>query len=135
MTAQLLTLGQAARAAGVSRKAMRVYEAKGLLPPAERSAAGYRLYSDADVELLTFIRRARQLGLHLDDIRHVLAVHHGGDIPCGTVLDLMDQRITEIDELVAELLALRTTLSQTRARAADCTHPRPVTFCPIIEDT
>ncbi|WP_343577759.1 MerR family DNA-binding protein, partial [Mycobacterium sp.] len=114
---------------------MRVYEAKGLLPPAERTGAGYRLYTDADVDLLIFIRRARQLGLRLDDIRHVLAVHQGGDTPCGTVRDLIDQRITEIDTLVDELLALRTTLSQTRARAAASMDTRPVTVCPIIEDT
>lgn len=135
MKSQPLTIGQAARAAGVSRKAMRVYEAKGLLPPAERTNAGYRLYTDADVELLIFIRRARQLGLHLDDIRHVLAIHHSGDTPCDAVRELMDHRITEIGTLVAELLALRKTLSQTRARAAGCTDTRPVTVCPIIEDT
>ncbi|WP_343602946.1 MerR family transcriptional regulator [Mycobacterium sp.] len=135
MTVQSLTIGQAARAAGVSRKAMRVYEAKGLLPPAERTGAGYRLYTDADVDLLIFIRRARRLGLRLDDIRHVLAVHQGGETPCGTVRDLMDQRITEIDTLVDELLALRKTLIQTRTRAAGGTDTRPVTVCPIIEDT
>ncbi|WP_425465242.1 MerR family DNA-binding transcriptional regulator [Nonomuraea diastatica] len=54
-----LPIGQAAQAAGLTRKAVRRYEAKGLLPPAERSAAGYRLYDEADVELLSFIRRAR----------------------------------------------------------------------------
>jgi MerR family transcriptional regulator, copper efflux regulator len=69
-----LTIGQAARAAGVTRKAVRVYEAKGLLPAADRTIAGYRLYHEGDVELLPFIRRARTLGLHLDDIRRVLAI-------------------------------------------------------------
>jgi predicted transcriptional regulator len=56
-----LTIGQAAQAAGVTRKAVRVYEAKGLLAAADRTIAGYRLYTERDVELLTFIRRARTL--------------------------------------------------------------------------
>jgi MerR-like DNA binding protein len=57
-----LTIGQAAQAADLTRKALRVYEAKGLLPAAERTTAGYRLYDERDVELLTFIRRARTPG-------------------------------------------------------------------------
>ncbi|MGH3520341.1 MAG: MerR family transcriptional regulator [Natronosporangium sp.] len=110
-----LTIGQAARAAGVTRKAVRVYEAKGLLPTAERTTAGYRLYDQQDVELLTFIRRTRALGLHLDDVREVLAVRDGGVPPCAQVRDMLDDRITEIDATVAELLALRKTLTETPA--------------------
>ena len=110
-----LTIGQAARAAGLTRKAVRVYEAKGLLPAAERTTAGYRLYGERDVELLTFIRRARTLGLHLDDIREVLAIRDGGIPPCASVRDLLDDRITELDTTVDELLALREMLAQTTA--------------------
>jgi DNA-binding transcriptional MerR regulator len=130
-----LTIGQAAKAAGVTRKAVRVYEARGLLPTAERTEAGYRLYDQRDVELLTFIRRARTLGLHLDDIRDVLAIRNGGTPPCATVRDLLDARINEIDTTVTELLALRKTLAETRQRADDCTDNQPVTVCGIIEDS
>lgn len=135
MTLPGLTIGQAAEAAGVTRKAVRVYEARGLLPAAERTTAGYRLYSERDVELMTFIRRARTLGLHLDDIRDVLAIRNGGTPPCATVRDLLDDRIAEIDITVAELLALRKTLTETRQRADDCTDDQPVTVCGIIEDS
>lgn len=135
MARQQLTIGQAAQAAGLTRKAMRVYEAKGLLPAAERTTTGYRLYNQDDVELLTFIRRARTLGLHLDDIRQVLAVRNGGIPPCATVRDLLDARIAELDIAVAELLALRKTLAETRQRADDCTDEQPVTVCAIIEDS
>ncbi|GAB2883063.1 Cd(II)/Pb(II)-responsive transcriptional regulator [Streptomyces deserti] len=129
-----LTIGKAAQAAGVTRKAVRVYEAKGLLPAAERTTTGYRLYSQADVELLTFIRRACTLGLRLDDIREVLAIRDGGIPPCATVRDLLDARIAEIDAAVTDLLALRTTLVTTRGRADDCPDERPVTVCSIIEE-
>lgn len=77
-----LTFGQAAKS-GVTRKAVRVYG--GLPPAAERTEAGYRLYGQHNHELLTFIRRARALGLHLDDICDVLAIRNGGTPPCATV--------------------------------------------------
>lgn len=79
------TIGQAGRAAGVTRKAIRVYEQRGLLPPATRTVSGYRLFSDEAVDTLRFIRRARTLGLGLDDIARILAEHRHGGSPCSSV--------------------------------------------------
>ncbi len=62
----MLTVGQVARAAGVSTKAVRLYEARGLLPVAPRTAGGYRVFTESDVDTVRFIRRARSLGLGLD---------------------------------------------------------------------
>jgi DNA-binding transcriptional MerR regulator len=112
-----------------------VYDARGLLPAAERTEVGYRLYDQHDIEPLTFIRRARSLGLHLDDIRDVLAIRNGGTPPCATVRCLLDAWIAEIDTTVTELLALCKTLAETRQRADDCTDDQPVTVCGIIEDS
>lgn len=134
MARRALTIGEVAREAGVTRKAVRVYEAKGLLPRAARTHNGYRLYDEHDVELLTFIRRARALGLHLGDIRKILDVSSHGIAPCATVRELLDARIAELDNTVADLLALRETLIHTRQQAADCTEQRPITVCGIIED-
>ncbi|KOV63019.1 MerR family transcriptional regulator [Streptomyces sp. AS58] len=129
-----MTIGQTARAAGLTRKAVRVYEARGLLPEAERSMAGYRLYTLADVKLLTFIRQARALGLHLDDVREVLEIRRGGTPPCDAVRDLLDARIAEIDATVVDLLALRQTLTETREAAGDRPTGEPSTVCSIIEE-
>lgn len=128
-----LTIGAAAGAAGLTRKAVKVYEAKGLLPPAARTAAGYRLYDRHDVELLTFIRRARTLGLRLEDIREILAIRGGGVAPCAAVRDMLGERIADIDATIAELTSLRHTLVDTRRRADDCADDRPVTVCAVIE--
>ncbi|MFR9802674.1 MerR family transcriptional regulator [Pseudonocardia sp. RS010] len=130
-----LTTGQAARAAGLTRKAMRLYEAKGLLPSPERTATGYRLYTPHDVEVLIFIRQARTLGLHLDDIREVLATRDRGLPPCATVRDLLDARIVELEAAAAELTAFRDALAETRQRADSCSDDRPVTVCAILERT
>lgn len=130
-----LTIGQAAAAAGVTRKAVRVYEAKGLLAAAERTAAGYRLYDDHDVELLQFVRRARALSLHLDDIGEILAIRAGGTRPCATVRQLLDTRIAEIDAAVADLLALRTALAETKTTAdVGAGDDDTTAVCAIIEE-
>lgn len=102
-----MTVGQAAQAAGLTRKAVRLYEHRGLLPPALRTPAGYRLYNQEDVDTLTFIRRARALDLALDDIRAILALRRVGATPCTQVRGMLDARIAEIDKAVTELLALR----------------------------
>ncbi|MGH3342222.1 MAG: heavy metal-responsive transcriptional regulator [Carbonactinosporaceae bacterium] len=134
MAMQEMTIGQAAQAAGITRKAVRVYEARGLLPQTERSRAGYRLYGPDDVELLTFIRRARTLGLHLDDVREVLEIRRGGTTPCDAVRDLLDARINELDATVKDLFALRQALAETRQTADDRPCGEPSTVCSIIED-
>ncbi|UPT43235.1 MULTISPECIES: heavy metal-responsive transcriptional regulator [Streptomyces] len=134
MAMQGLTIGQVAQAAGLTRKAVRVYEDKGLLPRAERTPAGYRLYTPDDVELLAFIRQARTLGLHLDDVREVLDIHRGGTPPCDAVRSLLDARIAEVDAAVKDLLALRQTLTETRQAADDRPCGEPSTVCSIIQD-
>lgn len=129
----LLSMGRAAAAAGLTRKALRIYEDKGLVAPARRSRAGYRLYTDRDVEVLTFIRRARALGLRLDDIGDILAIRNGGTAPCATVRELLEARIREIDIAVAELGELRNMLAQTRDHAGDRAGEPPGAVCAIIE--
>lgn len=132
MTVNGLTIGQAAKVAGVTPKAVRVYERRGLLPAAERTAAGYRVYRRSHIELLTFIRRARILGLHLDDIREVLALRSSGRRPCAAVRGLLDARIAEIDATVADLLTLRAALTETR-QCADHRSDGAAIVCGIIE--
>ncbi len=131
------TAGRAASQAGISRKALRVYLERGLLAETERTPAGYRLYTDSDVAVLRFIRQARTLGLHLDDIADILAIRRGGAAPCAAVTGLIDTRITEIDTAIAELQALRATLTRSRAAAPTVCPPSGAdqhsSVCSIVE--
>lgn len=91
------TVGDAAKAVGVSAKAIRIWEAKGLLPAAERADAGYRLFTDDDIGVLRFIRRAKTLGLTLPEIKGILDLHRQGTAPCEKVTALLDAHIRDID--------------------------------------
>lgn len=103
------TIGQAAKAAGVTARAVRLYESKGLLPEAARSPSGYRELTNDDVETLAFIRRGRSLGLSLDAIAEIVAAAADG-APCDRTRALLAQRVDEIDRAVADLQALRSAI-------------------------
>ena len=133
MTATTWTVSKAAKAAGLSAKAVRLYETKGLLPPAERTQAGYRTYTDQDITVLRFIRQAKTLGLTLGEIRDILDIRRGGTAPCHHVLRLLDQRIRDIDHTISELRQLRQALAGTRAHAAQHQTEHPDGVCRIIE--
>jgi MerR family copper efflux transcriptional regulator len=130
------TVGAAAKAVGVSTKAIRIWEAKGLLPPAARTEAGYRLFSDDDIAILRFILRARTLGLTLPEIKDILDLHRQGTAPCDQVTALLDKHISDVDRAIADLQALRASLAAAlRAARSDRRRGRTATVCRIIEST
>lgn len=99
---------------------MRLYEARGLLPPAPRTPAGYRTYTEHDVRLLRFIRGARSLGLSLTEIGQIVDLRRGGGRPSDEVIAAVERHLAGIDRNVADLLALKQNLSAvlTAARGA-----------------
>lgn len=128
------TVSHAATKAGTTRKAIRLYEAKGLLPPTGRTEAGYRLFGTEDIEVLRFIRRARGLGLSLSEIGDILELQRGGEQPCDHVIAVLDEHLYQIDKTIEELTELRSTLNSMRARADEawCT-PDDGAICRIIQ--
>jgi DNA-binding transcriptional MerR regulator len=131
-------IGQLAACFGLNPKTIRYYEAIGLLPRADRSASGYRRYNEQDIERLSFIRRAKTLGLSLVEIRGILSLQAGGKPPCRQVLDLIDQKIRIIEQRIyelgifrAELTALQTTWTGTGIISKPGVSSACI--CPIIE--
>ncbi len=98
-----VTVGRAATLTGLSPKAVRHYERRGLLPEAERTAAGYRLFSADDLDVLHFIRQAKALDLTLDKIKDVLEMQRGGEQTCERVTTLLDEHLDGIDRKLADL--------------------------------
>lgn len=131
----LRTAGQAAEEAGVTRKALRVYEEKGLLPPPGRTLSGYRLFTAEDVAVLRFIRQARTLGLALAEIGEILGLQRTGTQPCGHVIGLLDAHLAQIERTMADLRALRSTLRAARRSADEARlSGADAVVCRIIEE-
>src|SRR5690606_31712813 len=102
-----LTIGELAKQAGVSRSMLRYYEEQGLLKPAARSAAGYRLYAPEAARTLLFIQRAQRLGFSLADIQILLErLGRGGRLD-QTLVRLAAERYLEIERQLTDLLVLR----------------------------
>lgn len=128
-----VTIGRAAAAAGLTAKAVRLYETRGLLAAPARTAAGYRLYTTEDIARLRFIAAARRLGLHIDQITEIIAAAHDNQPPCATTHAILDHRIGEIDQLIARLTELRSSLTAAQNATPDHT-PASAAVCPVIEN-
>lgn len=125
-----LNIGEAAKASGVTAKMIRHYEAIGLLPPARRTEAGYRLYGDQDVRVLQFIHRSRALGFSLEQAGGLLALWQDKARASADVRRLALEHVEELDRKIAELGAMKRTLE---TLAASC-HGDQRSDCPILDD-
>jgi MerR family copper efflux transcriptional regulator len=123
------TIGKIAGSAGVSVDTVRFYERTGLLPRAQRTASGYRLYAEATVDRLRFIRQAKMLGFSLEDIAELLHLHDGGGSR-RAVRGIAQRRLAEVERRIADLERMRATLAHL---VGECSGSGTVHGCPIIE--
>ena len=126
----LFNIGQAAEASGVSAKMIRHYEESGFIPKAGRTVAGYRIYRDADVHVLRFIRRARDLGFSLQAIKELLALWTNRRRESADVKRMVQKHVNELDAKIAELQAMRRTLVDLAHHCHGDHRPE----CPILDD-
>ena len=106
----MFSIGQVAKATGIKVPTIRFYEQEGLLPPPSRTESNRRMYSDADVRRLTFIRHTRTLGFELDDIRSLLDLADNPDRPCGEADAIARRQLEAVDERLRQLAALKSEL-------------------------
>lgn len=114
---QLFRIGEIARRASVRPDTLRYYERIGLLKPQARSPGGYRLYAPSAVDRLAFIQKAQMLGLSLNEAGAVIRDALDGSPPCDHVREKLRARLRDVDERIAELQALRGTLTQAIERS------------------
>lgn len=128
-----LLIGEVAARSGVSRKALRLYEAAGILPPPRRTTAGYRVYGSEALALLAFVSAARRLGLRLDEITEIVAIRRSGGIPCARVRALVARKAAEVERQLIELRKLHARLLGL-ARSWRRAPGRSAAVCPHIEN-
>lgn len=124
-----MTIGEAARASGVSVKMIRHYEAVGLLPPAARTEGGYRLFGPEDIHTLRFIANARELGFPLAEIARLLGLWRDRRRASAEVKRLAEAHLAAIERKIAALEAMAATLR----RLAETCHGDARPDCPILE--
>lgn len=110
------TVSKLARQSGTSPDTLRYYERIGLIPPAERSQSGYRIYDQAAVDRIRFIKGAQHLGLRLEEIGELLAIRESGLCPCGRTRQLLEDRLTLLEAELAELAHLKGQINQMLAQ-------------------
>lgn len=124
-----MNIGTAAERSGVAAKTIRYYESVGLIQPAERTAAGYRVYGTQDVETLRFVQRARSLGFSVEEVSNLLALWRDRSRSSAEVKALARHRVEDIDRKVAELTEMRETLLHLMERCHGDDRPD----CPILQ--
>ncbi|TAL55488.1 Cu(I)-responsive transcriptional regulator [Pandoraea sp.] len=124
-----MNIGQAAQVSGVNAKMIRYYESIGLVPESRRTESGYRTYSDTDLHLLRFIRQARRLGFGIEQIRQLLALWQDHERASADVKALAQAHIDELNRRIAELSAMRDTLTHLAAHCHGDARPE----CPILD--
>jgi len=123
-------IGLASKASGVSVKMIRHYESIGLLKKVTRTQANYRLYSEADVHTLRFIKRARTLGFSIDDIRELLSLWQNKSRPSASVKKVAAGHVEDLKRRIAEMQAMVSTLGHLMHNCHGDQRPD----CPILED-
>ncbi|MFP4298228.1 MAG: heavy metal-responsive transcriptional regulator [Spirulinaceae cyanobacterium] len=103
----MLQVGEVARQLGINTQTLYFYERIGLMRSPPRSESGYRLYSDADLERLSFILQAKDLGLTLEEIGEILTLKEGRSLTCREVHDRLVQKVQQIENQIQKLQALR----------------------------
>jgi DNA-binding transcriptional MerR regulator len=128
-------IGEIAERTGVSIETLRYYEKRRLLSTPARTEGGFRVYSDAAVHQVRFIKQAQSLGLTLDDIQQLAAgqLRRNHAPSCRKVHDLLTRRIEDIDARIKELREFRCTLHEHLAACDQALASAPEPACPTIE--
>jgi MerR family mercuric resistance operon transcriptional regulator len=124
-----LPIGALSRLSGVNIETIRYYERVNMLAPPPRTSSGRRLYASNDLRALTFIRRARELGFSLDEIRALLRLGGPGKATCREVREIAAHHLEDIRAKLSDLKKLERLLAQTVARCSGKTAPD----CPVLD--
>jgi Cd(II)/Pb(II)-responsive transcriptional regulator len=126
-----LKIGELSKRTGCQVETIRFYEQEGLLPAPARSESNYRLYGDAHIERLEFIRHCRSLDMALDEVRTLLRLRDAPEESCNEVNLVLDGHIEQIGQRIADLKALQTQLVALRSQ---CESGRAVKNCGILKE-
>jgi len=124
-----LSIGDLSRETGVNIETIRYYERVKMLPPPPRTGGGRRVYGQEGKRVLAFIRRGRELGFALDEIRALLALAGPGEASCAEVKEIASKHLASVRSKIADLARLEAVLADAVARCNGETVPS----CPVLD--
>ncbi len=124
------TIGQVARRTGLPAKTIRYYEEIGLVPSPTRAPNGYRMYDERSVQLLRFVKRARELGFAIEEVTELLALWQRPDRTSAEVRALATEHIRGVELKIAQLEDMRRALVELTERCHGDDRPD----CPILDE-
>lgn len=125
-----LKIGQVAERSGVGIETVRFYEREGLIPKPDRSSSGYRLFDDETIARLQFIRRAKELGFTLIEIKELLSLRLDTTTSCADIKSRAEVKIADIDEKIRTLKRMKTALKKLTSK---CNGQGSVNECSILD--
>jgi MerR family transcriptional regulator, copper efflux regulator len=125
-----VNIGAAARLSGVSAKMVRHYESLGLLPAVNRTDAGYRQYTEAEVHTLRFIKRSRELGFSMEEIGELASLWHNRRRASASVRRIAQKHSDDLAQRIEAMQAMQRTLQH----LIHCCHGDERPECPILDD-
>lgn len=134
---QALSISALAKSAGVTAKTLRYWEGIGLLPRANRTHTGYRVFAPDAVRYINFILKAKTVGLTLSEMKKVIEVAHDGGNPCPEVMQWLDDKDKALERQIHSLRTLRQRLRRFRRLCSSndvFTCAREKELCCLIED-
>ena len=131
MTSNLeqFTIGGLSKQTECNIETIRYYERIGILPEPPRTSGGHRIYDDDHLKRLTFVRRSRELGFTLEEIRQLLGLVDGGDYTCAEVKVITVEHLDDVRQKIKDLRRLERILKEMASQCEDGTVPD----CPIID--
>lgn len=132
-----MQIGDLAEKGSVTVQTVRFYERQGLLPNPPRKDSGYRVYGEADLRRLLFIRHAKALGFSLQEIREILRMRQRGECPCGSVLAIAERHLKNIERQLRQLSTFRDELHRAvkQWKRSGGQQLSADDFCTLIENT
>ena len=125
-----LTIGQVAERSGVGVETVRFYEREGLIPKPDRSSSGYRQFDDEAIARLHFIKRAKELGFTLNEIKELLSLRLDATTSCADVRSRAEAKIADIDEKIRTLRRMKTALKKL---TSECSGDGAASECSILD--
>ncbi|WGV27338.1 heavy metal-responsive transcriptional regulator [Halotia branconii] len=128
-----LLIGQVTDLSGIPIRTIRYYESLGLLQSSGRTEGGFRQFSSDVITRLAFIKRAQHLGLSLEEIGEILQVYDQGQPPCGDIKEKLEEKLSQIDYQINQLLTLRSEIGELLSGWKYIDGKQDDTICPIIQ--